>query len=326
MTASVRSGCRVGITLGSVGKHAVAAYIQRTRRGKEDRHVEVDQAGSDGAHGAGQLDRGGQAPPRRRRSRLSAASSTRACWRAPRCRMDRPRSCASCRSTPTWSCCGARSQAAKWRRSSPRPRRCRGGGGPADRSLAREGRIWTLWSVGIVVTFGLPAALLVWIEPLALPVSAIFLGHGIAVLHLQARRGARGVKPIGEASGSGRSGSRWGCSATWWVTTRASCSTRRVWPCSAAGSARGWSGRRARSWFAPAVTASTASASGSARRTICRRATGWPTCCWRCARTRRASRPSRTGTSPARPGGCGWQLPERSRPALREARRLASPA
>ena len=29
--------------------------------------------------------------------------------------------------------------------------------------------------------------------------SAIFLGHGIAVLHLQARRGARGVKPIGPA-------------------------------------------------------------------------------------------------------------------------------
>jgi hypothetical protein len=70
-----------------------------------------------------------------------------------------------------------------------------------DRSLAREGRIWTLWSVGVVVTFGLPAALLVWIEPLALPVSAIFLGHGIAVLHLQARRGARGVKAMGEASG-----------------------------------------------------------------------------------------------------------------------------
>lgn len=68
-----------------------------------------------------------------------------------------------------------------------------------ERSLTREGRIWTLWSVGIVVTFGLPAALLVWIEPLAFPVSAIFLGHGIAVLHLQARRGARGVKPIAAA-------------------------------------------------------------------------------------------------------------------------------
>jgi hypothetical protein len=72
----------------------------------------------------------------------------------------------------------------------------------SERSLTREGRIWTLWSVGIVVTFGLPAALLVWIEPLAAPVSAIFLGHGIAVLHLQARRGARGVKPIGEARGT----------------------------------------------------------------------------------------------------------------------------
>ena len=63
----------------------------------------------------------------------------------------------------------------------------------------KGGRIWTLWSVGVVLTFGLPAALLVWIRPLAFPVSAIFLGHGIAVLHLQARRGARGVKPIGPA-------------------------------------------------------------------------------------------------------------------------------
>ena len=67
----------------------------------------------------------------------------------------------------------------------------------SDRSLRREGRIWTLWSIGIVVTFSLPAGLLIWIEPLAAPVSAIFLGHGLAVLHLQARRGARGVKPIG---------------------------------------------------------------------------------------------------------------------------------
>jgi hypothetical protein len=71
----------------------------------------------------------------------------------------------------------------------------------SERSLAREGRIWTLWSVGIVVTFGLPAALLIWIEPLAFPVSGIFLGHGLAVIHLQARRGARGVKPIGDEAG-----------------------------------------------------------------------------------------------------------------------------
>jgi hypothetical protein len=68
----------------------------------------------------------------------------------------------------------------------------------SERSLTREGRIWTLWSAGILATFGLPAALLIWIEPLTAPVAAVFLGHGIAVLHLQARRGARGVKPFGK--------------------------------------------------------------------------------------------------------------------------------
>jgi hypothetical protein len=69
----------------------------------------------------------------------------------------------------------------------------------SDRTLRREGRVWTLWSIGVVITFGLPAALLAWIEPLAAPASAIFLGHGIAVLHLQARRGARGVTALGGA-------------------------------------------------------------------------------------------------------------------------------
>jgi hypothetical protein len=76
----------------------------------------------------------------------------------------------------------------------------------SERTLTREGRLWTLWSVGIVLTFGLPAALLIWIQPLAAPVSAIFLGHGIAVLHLQARRGARGVKPLGKVARSDADG------------------------------------------------------------------------------------------------------------------------
>jgi hypothetical protein len=71
----------------------------------------------------------------------------------------------------------------------------------SERTLTKEGRVWTLWSIGVVLTFGLPAALLVWIEPLAFPVAAIFLGHGLAVLHLQARRGARGVRPIGSVNG-----------------------------------------------------------------------------------------------------------------------------
>jgi hypothetical protein len=71
----------------------------------------------------------------------------------------------------------------------------------SERTLRREGRIWTMWSAGIVLTFGLPAALLFWLEPLAFPVSAIFLGHGLAVLHLQPRRGARAVKPLGDPDG-----------------------------------------------------------------------------------------------------------------------------
>src|SRR4029079_16264138 len=70
----------------------------------------------------------------------------------------------------------------------------------SERSLEKEGRIWTLWSVGVVITFGLPAALLVWIQPLAFPVSATFFGHALAVLHLQARRGACGVKPMLDAT------------------------------------------------------------------------------------------------------------------------------
>jgi hypothetical protein len=69
----------------------------------------------------------------------------------------------------------------------------------SEKSLEKEGRIWTLWSVALIVTFVLPAGLLVWIQPLAFPISVIFVGHAIAVLHLQARRGARGVKPIGSA-------------------------------------------------------------------------------------------------------------------------------
>ena len=77
----------------------------------------------------------------------------------------------------------------------------------ACRNLPRQQRRWgVIWgAVGavflrIILTFfavrllTLPylnligGALLIWIEPLAFPVSAIFLGHAIAVLHLQARR------------------------------------------------------------------------------------------------------------------------------------------
>ena len=72
------------------------------------------------------------------------------------------------------------------------------------RTLRHEGRTWTLWTIGIVLTFAAPAALLIWLQPLAAPASAIFLAHGIGVLHVQARRGARGVKPLEPAGPASR--------------------------------------------------------------------------------------------------------------------------
>ena len=62
----------------------------------------------------------------------------------------------------------------------------------------------------------------------------------------------------------------------------------------------------------------------------CRRPTASPTCCSRCARTRRASPRWRTTPSPARPGACAGACPRAMRPALdaarraRRARRVAS--
>jgi hypothetical protein len=67
----------------------------------------------------------------------------------------------------------------------------------SDRTLRRDGRRWTLWTAGVVVSFGAPTAALVALEPLAAPAAAFFLAHGVAVLHIQAGRGARAVVPIG---------------------------------------------------------------------------------------------------------------------------------
>jgi hypothetical protein len=72
------------------------------------------------------------------------------------------------------------------------------------RMLSSEGRRWTLWSAGVVVTFAAPAAALAAIEPLAAPAGAVFLAHGVAVLHLQAGRGARAVVPIGSPRSAAR--------------------------------------------------------------------------------------------------------------------------
>jgi hypothetical protein len=74
-----------------------------------------------------------------------------------------------------------------------------------ERTLRRDGRRWTLWTSGVVLTFAGPAALLTWLEPLAFPAAAFWLGHGVAVTHMQARRGARSMVPIGSERSAARS-------------------------------------------------------------------------------------------------------------------------
>jgi hypothetical protein len=77
----------------------------------------------------------------------------------------------------------------------------------SERTLRRDGRRWTLWSGGVVLTFGAPAAALIALEPLAAPAAAFFVAHGVAVLHIQAGRGARAVVPIrGERSAARQDG------------------------------------------------------------------------------------------------------------------------
>lgn len=72
------------------------------------------------------------------------------------------------------------------------------------RSLVREGRRWTLWTVGVVLTFGVPTAVLVALKPVAAPAAAFLFAHGVAVLYLQAGRGARAVVPIGSERSASR--------------------------------------------------------------------------------------------------------------------------
>lgn len=59
----------------------------------------------------------------------------------------------------------------------------------------------------MVASFGAPAVVVVALEPLTAPVAVMLAAHGVAVLHIQAGRGARAVVPIGsERSAAGRVG------------------------------------------------------------------------------------------------------------------------
>ena len=67
----------------------------------------------------------------------------------------------------------------------------------STRTLRRDGRRWTTWTVGVVLTFSVPSVLLVALEPLMAPFALIWAAHGWAVCRMQAGRGVKSIVPIG---------------------------------------------------------------------------------------------------------------------------------
>jgi hypothetical protein len=67
--------------------------------------------------------------------------------------------------------------------------------------LERAGRLWTAYAVAGTVQFIATAAVLLWIEPLLAPMSAIALFYAWALPELYAQRGANVAKPKGRRNG-----------------------------------------------------------------------------------------------------------------------------
>jgi hypothetical protein len=64
-----------------------------------------------------------------------------------------------------------------------------------DAQLRRQGRLWTLTTVAHVVPFVGAATLLMWLNPLALPVALACLAHAWVIPELYAQRGANNLRP-----------------------------------------------------------------------------------------------------------------------------------
>ncbi len=61
--------------------------------------------------------------------------------------------------------------------------------------LRRQGRLWTLSAAFHVLPFAVAAALLTWVQPLALPVALACLAHAWVIPELYAQRGANVLRP-----------------------------------------------------------------------------------------------------------------------------------
>jgi hypothetical protein len=68
---------------------------------------------------------------------------------------------------------------------------------PTERSLRRDGRLWTAWTAAVAAPFFAAGAFLIWLEPLTFPVAVASFAHGWVIPELYARRGAGSVVPLG---------------------------------------------------------------------------------------------------------------------------------
>ena len=69
-----------------------------------------------------------------------------------------------------------------------------------ETTLRRDGRRWTLWTVGILITFGAPAAVVLALDLWLFPVALLLLAHAFLICRLQAGRAVTSVVPLGDES------------------------------------------------------------------------------------------------------------------------------
>ena len=66
-----------------------------------------------------------------------------------------------------------------------------------EATLRRDGRRWTLWTAGILLTFGAPAVVVMALEPWLFPVALVLVAHAWLICRLQAGRAVTSIVPLG---------------------------------------------------------------------------------------------------------------------------------
>ncbi len=67
----------------------------------------------------------------------------------------------------------------------------------SERTLVRDGRRWTKWTIMVVIGFGAPAATVLALDLWLFPVAILLCAHGYLICRLQAGRAVTSVVPLG---------------------------------------------------------------------------------------------------------------------------------